>query len=506
MIIMPLNNLRRRRNQFDTEEQRRNETTFRRVINGPINFVVSFCVITFLLSSLVVAGLVSMGSYFAYQLTKPIHPLIRPVVDKFYAGLRFALRPLKFLNDKFEQLIIRSIINNKISARTGKYIVGVIFGIELVIGSLLISALFIAPIALLLTPIIGGVLSGVLYSAMCFYNCYKLSSWMTARIVNFSLSLLNLEWRENWLTLENLESVFNQLLNLLNHYAGIQTDVDPAPASVIYVTQSGGRFAEAWEKAIETRDISGAMKLLNTPFSANGKIMFTTEMQRDFDTASTRTLCSPEAQSALESSHKELCCPLSESIMQIPVYLEFETKNSAGVTTKGRHYFDFIYLLKALERENRNPLSREVIKDLKNIKFDESKYNYIQALVKCNHALPAGLERRSVTSDVKCGITNSPTRDPVYVTGSDGVRYYYDLIPLLNLMSQKVRGIPGITEDTQIQDLTYDHALRDITRVTNSPSMLVSGGPVRTNNRFDLDATETEPDFNAGSSLGHRPG
>jgi hypothetical protein len=354
----------------------------RRIITAPLALVRGLFMATVALagflviaSSIAVVAVTTMFAYAAYQVAKPILRLMAPllrdflitlisITDTFYVMVRLALTPLKIFNNKLEAFMIHNIRAQRISPTNARRILIALYASELIAGSSLMGAFFIAPVAALVPT--SKILGAFIYSAVVSFNTLKLSSWMAERWVNFTESVRNLEWDENWAARNrmNRRILIDNAVQRMN----LRNIIIPAPLP--------GNFDRQWKKAMETRDLSQVLNLLQGVYELDGRVAFTPEMTVAFDenrygTSFYGADIPAETISTLES--EDFCCPLSGSLMQIPVYVVA----SNGV----KNYFDFIQLLKALETNNRNPLNREVIANLNEIKYDAEKYNAIHGLL-----------------------------------------------------------------------------------------------------------------------------
>jgi hypothetical protein len=426
------------------------------------------------------------------------------LIESFYRLLRKAIYPVKLMNDQIEAELIRNISPD--NAFTSKLLLQAIYLFEYIIGAFLSYYLVVEPLISFFLPafIVSSLSSGIMLA-----HFIKVNEWRSGRLENFYICAANREWRENW--------------NLRAEHPNKVTRAEKVP--------NESPLSVAWYKAIDYRNdpetieknLKDILDRLQVQYAMNSKIFFTPEMQQsytiyesgmdgfygDLTTAQIKKLES-------KIQHQDLLCAVMLGFMRIPVYVEY-----MGV----KHYFDLLVLLKSLTIQNRNPINREVIKLLSEIKFDPKVFirtktliseaqiesakvwaeaaannNFEPALeyLKQNTIKPAGskglldwglvvdlaLKRyRSRTDgfygelvpkhrvdrieqDPKnklhtCGLTQQIMHNPVYILDGKGQRHYYDLLPLLHRLSTNATLIGVKNADGTPKEITLNDIIYD---------------------------------------------
>lgn len=295
-------------------------------------------------------------------------------ITGFYNVLRM---PVRAFNDLIESALIRRI--SVANAPRLKTFLLMLYATEAVIGIIGVYSLVIAPLQSVFLPFIGSALSTVFAFSLSAYNGFKMSSWVAERMANFDQSMRELRWRHDWRVQEEIPfdvRVENARRNQQQFQINPALQQQNRPAE-----QPQRSFSAVWYKALQTRDLKELLERLQLQYSSSfsRKLDFTQEMSETYTLIASNgdgfwKNVSDKRIKKLEDhqDNQEFCDPITLKFMRIPVIV---------TTAEHQHRFDLISLLHCLSAKGENPLNRQPIVDLQEIKFDEETYNKIQKVV-----------------------------------------------------------------------------------------------------------------------------
>lgn len=375
-------------------------------------------------------AIISVGFVFASVAAVFTYSAVTDAFDSLYKGIRSAILPVRYLNEKIEAAYIDQInaapeeARNEL-ARTKNSNLNIILSAELAVAFGISQTFLSTVLYSALIPVLGPgyALAGIL--TLSAINLDKLNGWRQDRLNNFRISALHGERQEDW---QNV--VIGRQWNNANR-RGLAPDVQARNIQALlgilqnnYVNSRRGIFG------------LGARNLLSPLAEVDETYQQITSGNDGFfgDLPAERVI-------ALQNNpaNADIIDAVTGEVFRTPVYIRAidgaEFRNTAGQLVRER--YELSALLKALENASVTPNQRTPIDDLSaQIVFDREMAARIQQIIADAHYAP-----------IEDPVVQAENRTPPPVLPSGGIPVAQGILGLVmnNAQQQQANIRAGIS-------------------------------------------------------------